>query len=127
MHSIASAGGARPTTATAIGPVHARRLRNSRAARRPHMRVPRRALYAAALSLSATTPGLLPGWRIPPAHAVVELSDEQQLVVDAWAVVQRAYVDPGFNGVDWKAVRTDYVKRPYKGMKAARKGKPPCR
>ena len=86
------------------------------------MRVPRRALYAAALSLSATTPGLLPGWRIPPAHAVVELSDEQQLVVDAWAVVQRAYVDPGFNGVDWKAVRTDYVKRPYKGMKAARKG-----
>ena len=57
-----------------------------------------------------------------PVSATIELSDEQQTVVDAWAVVQRAFYDPSYNGVDWKATRSEYVKKPYKSMKEARAG-----
>ena len=57
-----------------------------------------------------------------PVSAAIELSDEQQTVVDAWAVVQRAFYDPSYNGVDWKATRSEYVKKPYKSMKEARAG-----
>lgn len=55
-----------------------------------------------------------------PALGAAELSEEASLVVDAWAVVQRGYVDQDFNGVDWKATRSKYVKRPYKSMAEAR-------
>lgn len=81
----------------------------------------RRAAVLTALSCLSAPPLPLVG-PPRPALAAVELEPEQQLVVDAWAVVQRAYYDPNFNGVDWKNVRTEYVKRPYKNMKAAREG-----
>ena len=54
--------------------------------------------------------------------AAAELSEEQQLVVDAWLAVSRGFVDSTYNGLDWKAVRSDYVKRSYKSMNAARDG-----
>ena len=84
------------------------------------MRIARRAtvpLSAAAL-LATLHPALPPPFLL--ANAAVELDPEPQLVVDAWAVVQRAFYDPNYNGVDWKAIRSDYVKRPYKSMKSAR-------
>ena len=56
----------------------------------------------------------------PTAFAAVELSEEANLVVSSWVVVQRAFYDENYNGVDWKAVRSEYVKRPYKSMKDAR-------
>eukprot|EP00965_Chrysotila_dentata_P067364 2229428-Pleurochrysis_carterae.AAC.1 len=58
--------------------------------------------------------------RLFAAEAAVELSEESALVVDAWAVVSRAYVDPDFGGLDWKSIRSEYVKKQYKNMKAAR-------
>ena len=78
----------------------------------------RRAILLSSV-LSVVTPPA-PLFAPLPALAAAEISDETQLVVDAWAVVQRAFFDPQYNGVDWKAVRADYVKRPYKSMKAAR-------
>ena len=50
------------------------------------MRLPRRAATSGALyALAAAIAG-------PPLPlAAVELSDEQQLIVDSWAVVQRAF------------------------------------
>ena len=79
-------------------------------------------LYAAALC--CLPPHALPVPHALPANAVVELSEEQQLVIDAWAVVQRAFVDPNFNGVDWQETRKEYVKKSnsYRSMKAARAG-----
>jgi len=58
----------------------------------------------------------------PPAYAAAELSDEQSLIVEAWAVVQRGFVDQTFNGRDWKAVKSEYLKRKYKNMGGAREG-----
>jgi carboxyl-terminal processing protease len=54
------------------------------------------------------------------ALAAAELEPEQALVVDAWAVIQRAYFDPDFNGVDWRSVRSKYVKRSFRSMNEAR-------
>lgn len=42
------------------------------------------------------------------------------MIVEAWATVQRGYVDQQFGGKDWKAVKSDYLKRPYKNMGEAR-------
>jgi hypothetical protein len=41
------------------------------------------------------------------AHAAAELTDEQSLIVEAWAVVQRGYVDQQFGGNDWKAIKSE--------------------
>ena len=54
------------------------------------------------------------------AQAAAELSDEQGLIVEAWAVVQRGYVDQQFGGNDWKATKSEYLKRKYKTMDEAR-------
>ena len=40
-----------------------------------------------------------------PALAAAELSDEQALIVEAWAVIQRGYVDQNFAGLDWKGAQ----------------------
>jgi carboxyl-terminal processing protease len=84
------------------------------------MRIPRRATVpvSAAALFSCLHPALPPPFFL--ANAAVELDPEPQLIVDAWAVVQRAFYDPNYNGVDWKAIRSDYVKRKYNSMKAAR-------
>ena len=83
--------------------------------------LPRRALcLSAALCLSPViqlplTP-LLPA----PAYAAAELSDEQSLIVEAWATINRGFVDQSFAGKDWKAVKSEYLKRKYKNMGEAR-------
>lgn len=40
--------------------------------------------------------------------------EEQQLLAQAWAYVDRAYVDPGFNGQNWWQVRQRFLSRPLK-------------
>eukprot|EP00752_Nemacystus_decipiens_P009917 g8849.t1 len=39
------------------------------------------------------------------------LSEEQDIVNDVWRVVNSAYVDPTFNGQDWKAIRLKALKQ----------------
>ncbi|CBJ48846.1 carboxyl-terminal protease [Ectocarpus siliculosus] len=39
------------------------------------------------------------------------LSEEQDVVNDVWRVVNAAYVDPTFNGQDWKAIRLKVLKQ----------------
>eukprot|EP00639_Heterosigma_akashiwo_P035557 CAMPEP_0194725676 /NCGR_PEP_ID=MMETSP0296-20130528/28337_1 /TAXON_ID=39354 /ORGANISM="Heterosigma akashiwo, Strain CCMP2393" /LENGTH=197 /DNA_ID=CAMNT_0039630287 /DNA_START=29 /DNA_END=618 /DNA_ORIENTATION=- len=54
-----------------------------------------------------------------PAPAAA-LTEEQRLVADAWRTVNRAYVDPTFNGNDWQAVRLSTLKQgPWKSKGAA--------
>jgi hypothetical protein len=73
---------------------------------------------ALALSLTLASQQLLPMPR--SALAAAELTEEQSLIVEAWATVQRGYVDQSFGGTDWKAVKSEYLKRKYKSMGAAR-------
>ena len=70
----------------------------------------RQAALTLALALAATS--------APPlaALAAAELSEEQQVIVEAWAVVQRGYVDQQFGGKDWKAIKSAYLKRKYTSM-----------
>jgi carboxyl-terminal processing protease len=86
------------------------------------MRLPRRAALLSFLCAQRPPPALVPAAWAPIAPALaIELSDEQQLLVDAWAVVQRAFYDPArLDAVDWKGARGEYVRRPYKSMGAAR-------
>lgn len=42
------------------------------------------------------------------------------MIVEAWAVVQRGYVDQQFGGKDWKAIKSAYLKRKYASMAQAR-------
>ena len=42
------------------------------------------------------------------------------MIVEAWAVVQRGYVDQQFGGKDWKAIKSAYLKRKYTSMAQAR-------
>ena len=74
----------------------------------------RQAALTLALALAATS--------APPlaARAAAELSGEQELIVEAWAVVQRGYVDQQFGGKDWKAIKSAYLKRKYTSMAQAR-------
>ena len=80
-------------------------------------------LYRRAVLERAALFALPPALSLQPysaAHAAAELTDEQSLIVEAWAVVQRGYVDPQFGGNDWKATKSEYLKRKYKSMGAAR-------
>lgn len=55
------------------------------------------------------------GWPAPPASA---LTEEQQLLSEAWRIVNRAYVDDTFNHQDWWQVRQKLVKQPLKNREA---------
>ncbi|KAL1507602.1 hypothetical protein AB1Y20_007221 [Prymnesium parvum] len=87
---------------------------------RPGLALSRRqAMYLATLAVSHAphTASLHVG--TAPA-AAASLTDEQALLVEAWAVVQRGYVDPQFGGLDWKGVKAEFLKRKYKDMREAR-------
>ncbi|HEY9909515.1 MAG TPA: carboxyl-terminal processing protease CtpC [Thermosynechococcaceae cyanobacterium] len=43
----------------------------------------------------------------------------KELVDEVWQIVDRTYVDGTFNQVDWKAVRNEYLNRPYKNKEEA--------
>jgi len=77
------------------------------------LHTPSRRQAALTLALLAATPPLA-------ALAAAELSEEQQVIVEAWAMVQRGYVDQQFGGKDWKAIKSDYLKRKYTSMAQAR-------
>lgn len=46
------------------------------------------------------------------APAVQALSEDQQLVVDAWSFVNQSYVDPAFEGIPWRRLRQKALERP---------------
>jgi carboxyl-terminal processing protease len=43
----------------------------------------------------------------------------KELVDEVWQVIEHTYVDATFNQVDWKAVRTEYLDRPYTSQEEA--------
>lgn len=45
----------------------------------------------------------------------------KELVDEVWQIVDRTYVDGTFNQVDWKAIRNQYINRPYKDKEEAYK------
>jgi carboxyl-terminal processing protease len=55
------------------------------------------------------------GWPAPPASA---LTEEQQLLSEAWRIVNRAYVDDTFNHQNWSQLRQKLVKQPLKNREA---------
>lgn len=46
------------------------------------------------------------------APAVQALSEDQQLVVDAWSFVNQSYVDPAFEGIPWRRLRQKALEQP---------------
>jgi carboxyl-terminal processing protease len=64
-------------------------------------------LLALGLGLTVLTPPM------GAAGAVLALSDAQQLVVEAWRLVNQSYVDPGrFEQVHWRRLRQKALERP---------------
>jgi carboxyl-terminal processing protease len=64
-------------------------------------------LLALGLGLTVLTPPMGAG------GAVLALSDAQQLVVEAWRLVNQSYVDPGrFEQVHWRRLRQKALERP---------------
>lgn len=53
-----------------------------------------------------------------PAAAITE---EQKIVVEAWRIVNRAYLDDTFNHQNWSAVRQQALKQPFDNPEAAYK------
>lgn len=50
--------------------------------------------------------------QIPPSQAFFSESPKE-LVDEVWQIIDRQYVDGTFNQVDWKSVRSEYLKRSY--------------
>ena len=53
------------------------------------------------------------------APAVQALSEDQQLVVDAWSFVNQSYVDPTFEGVRWRRLRQKALEQPIPSRESA--------
>lgn len=51
----------------------------------------------------------------------VALTDEQKLVVEAWRIVNRTYIDDTFNHQNWSSVRQQLLKQPIENEEAAYK------
>ena len=55
---------------------------------------------------------VLAGWLLWPAAPAAALSDAQQLVVEAWRLVNQSYVDPSrFEAVHWRRLRQKALER----------------
>ena len=61
------------------------------------------------------------GGHVQTASAVVS-SEEARIVAEAWKLLDKAYVDASYNGMDWQATRQKFVKGKYKDMPAAYQG-----
>ena len=46
------------------------------------------------------------------APAVRALSEDQQLVMEAWSLVNQSYVDPAFEGIPWRRLRQKALEQP---------------
>eukprot|EP00286_Rhodomonas_abbreviata_P025405 CAMPEP_0181297370 /NCGR_PEP_ID=MMETSP1101-20121128/5203_1 /TAXON_ID=46948 /ORGANISM="Rhodomonas abbreviata, Strain Caron Lab Isolate" /LENGTH=623 /DNA_ID=CAMNT_0023402301 /DNA_START=145 /DNA_END=2016 /DNA_ORIENTATION=- len=55
----------------------------------------------------------------PPAVYAAVATEESRVVGEAWKVLDKAFVDKSFNGLDWQAVRKQYVKPTYKSTEDA--------
>jgi len=53
------------------------------------------------------------------APAVQALSEDQQLVVDAWSFVNQSYVDPTFEGIPWRRLRQRALEQPIPSRESA--------
>lgn len=73
---------------------------------------------SSALTLAAITTAVGGTSSTPPAQ--ISLSNSPKAVLDeAWQIVDRDYVDPQFNRVDWKQVRQSLLSRSYPNNQAA--------
>lgn len=69
------------------------------------------ALFSGAIATTTTLSLLSPAFS-PSVHA--SLQDSPKAVLDeAWQIVYQEYVDPGFNQVDWQAVRQELLSADY--------------
>jgi len=50
--------------------------------------------------------------QVLPAEALTAYNDDQKLVLQAWRLVNQAYLDENFNNQDWWKVRETFVKKP---------------
>lgn len=50
---------------------------------------------------------------------VQALSEDQQLVVEAWSLVNQSYVDPTFEGVPWRRLRQEALEQPIPSRESA--------
>ena len=55
-------------------------------------------------------------WGAPATQA---LSEDQQLVLEAWSLVNQSYVDPEFEGIPWRRLRQEALERPIPSMERA--------
>lgn len=53
---------------------------------------------------------------LPPVQA---LSEDQQLVVEAWSLVNQSYVDPTFEGIPWRRLRQKALEQPISSREGA--------
>jgi carboxyl-terminal processing protease len=78
-------------------------------------------LFHAALfggAIATTTLSLLNPAHVSSAHAA--LQDSPKAIIDeAWQIINREYVDPTFNQVDWQVVRQDLLSREYSSRQEA--------
>lgn len=69
-------------------------------------------LGATAVTISAVT---ITGAGLHLSRSLAFFRDSPKEIVDeVWQVIDRTYVDATFNQTDWKAIRHDYLNRPYK-------------
>ncbi|BAP17018.1 carboxyl-terminal processing protease CtpC [cyanobacterium endosymbiont of Epithemia turgida] len=71
----------------------------------------------AVLTAVAVTGG---GLRFSQSQAFFQ-DNPKELVDEVWQIINRTYVDVTFNQVDWRAIRQEYLKRPYGDKKEAYK------
>lgn len=58
-------------------------------------------------------------WLAGGMAPAVALTDAQRLVVEVWHIINRAYVDPTFNGHNWQQVRQAALQQPLETMAQA--------
>jgi len=75
------------------------------------------AMVSAAIAATASLSLMMPAWS-KSGQAVLE--DSPKTIVDeTWQIVNREYVDPTFNQVDWQEVRHSLLSKEYTSKKQA--------
>ncbi|HEY9738774.1 MAG TPA: carboxyl-terminal processing protease CtpC [Trichocoleus sp.] len=83
------------------------------------MAIPKRGLVLGATAVAvAATIVTGAGIHLSQSKAFFEESPKE-LVDEVWQLIDRNYVDATFNQVDWEAVRTEYLERPYASQEDA--------
>ena len=72
---------------------------------------------AAVLTAVTVTGG---GLRFSQSQAFFQ-DNPKELVDEVWQIINRTYVDATFNQVDWRAIRSEYLNRPYVNKEEAYK------